>query len=35
MKRWGNAFTLLRFHTALMELGSPPLGLLATAVDRG
>src|SRR5580698_4260616 len=34
-KRWGNGFTLLRFHTALMELGSPPLGLLATAVDRG
>ena len=28
-------FTLLRFHTALMELGSPPLGLLGTALDRG
>jgi uncharacterized protein (DUF885 family) len=34
-KHWGNGFTLLRFHTALMELGSPPLGLLATALDRG
>ncbi len=34
-KQWGNGFTLLRFHTALMELGSPPLGLLGTALDRG
>ena len=34
-KHWGNGFSLLRFHTALMDLGSPPLGLLATALDRG
>ena len=34
-KHWGNGFTLLRFHTALMDLGSPPLGLLGTALDRG
>ncbi|HEX6449366.1 MAG TPA: DUF885 family protein [Trebonia sp.] len=25
---WGAGFTLKRFHTALMDLGSPPLGLL-------
>ena len=34
-KRWGAGFTLLRFHTALLSLGSPPLGLLGTALDRG
>ena len=33
--RWGAGFTLNRFHTALMDLGSPPLGLLGTALDRG
>jgi hypothetical protein len=32
---WGPGFTLKRFHTALMDLGSPPLGLLGTAVERG
>jgi hypothetical protein len=32
---WGPAFTLKRFHTALMDLGSPPLGLIPTALDRG
>jgi len=32
---WGGGFTLKRFHTALMELGSPPLGLISTALDRG
>jgi len=32
---WGPGFTLKRFHTALMELGSPPLGLLGTAIERG
>jgi hypothetical protein len=32
---WGPSFTLKRFHSALMELGSPPLGLLGTAVERG
>src|SRR5579862_5225204 len=34
-KDWGTGFTLQRFHQALMDLGSPPLGLLGTAVDRG
>jgi Bacterial protein of unknown function (DUF885) len=34
-KQWGNGFTLLRFHTALMELGSPPIGLIGTALERG
>jgi hypothetical protein len=32
---WGASFSLKRFHSALMELGSPPLGLLGTAIDRG
>ena len=32
---WGAGFTLKRFHTALMDLGSPPLGLLSTAIARG
>ncbi|MCL2580853.1 MAG: DUF885 domain-containing protein [Streptosporangiales bacterium] len=32
---WGSSFTLKRFHTALMDLGSPPLGLLSTAIIRG
>jgi hypothetical protein len=34
-KDWGAGFTLQRFHKALMDLGSPALGLLGTAVDRG
>jgi Bacterial protein of unknown function (DUF885) len=34
-KDWGTGFTLQRFHKALMDLGAPPLGLLATAVERG
>ena len=32
---WGPGFTLKRFHTALMDLGAPPLGLIDTALDRG
>jgi hypothetical protein len=32
---WGPGFTLKRFHTALMDLGSPPLGLLGSAIERG
>ncbi|HVT67937.1 MAG TPA: DUF885 family protein, partial [Trebonia sp.] len=32
---WGAGFTLKRFHTALMDLGSPPLGLIGTALERG
>jgi uncharacterized protein (DUF885 family) len=34
-KAWGPAFSLKRFHTALMDLGSPPLGLMSTALQRG
>ena len=34
-KDWGAGFTLQRFHKAMLDLGSPPLGLLPTAVDRG
>jgi hypothetical protein len=34
-KDWGVGFTLQRFHKALLDLGSPALGLLGTAVDRG
>ena len=32
---WGAAFSLLRFHAAMLELGAPPLGLLETAVRLG
>jgi Bacterial protein of unknown function (DUF885) len=32
---WGGEFTLKRFHSALLALGSPPLGLLGTAIERG
>jgi len=32
---WGEDFTLLRLHTAMLDLGSPPLGLLDTAITRG
>jgi hypothetical protein len=34
-REWGAGFTLNRFHTAMLTLGSPPLGLLGTAVERG
>ncbi|HEX2823760.1 MAG TPA: DUF885 family protein [Streptosporangiaceae bacterium] len=34
-KDWGADFTLPRFHKALLDLGSPALGLLGTAIDRG
>jgi Bacterial protein of unknown function (DUF885) len=34
-KEWGTGFTLNRFHSALFALGSPPLGLLGTAIERG
>jgi Bacterial protein of unknown function (DUF885) len=34
-KDWGAGFTLRRFHQAMLDLGSPPLGLLGTAVDHG
>ncbi|MER7207194.1 DUF885 family protein [Streptosporangium sp. NPDC000239] len=31
---WGAGFTLKRFHTAMLDLGSPPLGLLDAALTR-
>ncbi len=34
-RTWGAGFSLQRFHSALLALGSPPLGLIGTAVDRG
>jgi Bacterial protein of unknown function (DUF885) len=34
-KEWGTGFSLPRFHAAMLTLGSPPLGLLGTAVERG
>jgi Bacterial protein of unknown function (DUF885) len=34
-KEWGPAFSLRRFHSAMLDLGSPPLGLLGSAVQRG
>jgi hypothetical protein len=33
--QWGAGFTLGRFHAALLSLGSPPLGLMGTAIVRG
>jgi hypothetical protein len=33
--RWGNRFTLRRFHDALFDLGAPPLGLVSAAVNSG
>lgn len=34
-QEWGAQFSLRRFHTALLGLGSPPLGLLGTALRAG
>ncbi len=34
-REWGAGFSLPRFHKAMLDLGSPPLGLLGTAVLRG
>ncbi len=34
-KEWGAGFTLHRFHSAMMSLGAPPLGLLGAAVELG
>ncbi|MBO0775876.1 MAG: DUF885 family protein, partial [Actinobacteria bacterium] len=34
-QQWGAGFSLRRFHAALLGLGSPPLGLLGTAIVRG
>lgn len=33
--RWGDGYSHLRFATAVLALGAPPLGLLPTALDRG
>jgi hypothetical protein len=33
--RWGAGYSPARFHDALLRLGSPPLGLMATALDQG
>ncbi|WP_159942979.1 DUF885 family protein [Nocardiopsis sp. FR6] len=32
---WGGEFTLQRFHRALLDLGSPPIGLIGTALECG
>jgi Bacterial protein of unknown function (DUF885) len=32
---WGSGYSHTRFHAALLALGSPPIGLLDTAVERG
>jgi hypothetical protein len=34
-QQWGAGFSLRRFHTALLDLGAPPLGLIGTAIIRG
>jgi hypothetical protein len=34
-QQWGAGFSLSRFHKALLSLGSPPLGLMGTAIVRG
>lgn len=34
-RQWGSGFSLRRFHDALMQLGSPPLGLVGEAVRAG
>ncbi|MGO9334186.1 MAG: DUF885 family protein [Acidimicrobiales bacterium] len=31
--RWGQRFSLLRFHEAMLELGAPPLGTLGDALE--
>lgn len=32
---WQGSFSTVRFHRAMLELGSPPLGLLGTAIEQG
>ena len=34
-RQWGADFSLRRFHDALMNLGSPPLGMVNAAVQNG
>ncbi|MEO8106651.1 MAG: DUF885 family protein, partial [Actinomycetes bacterium] len=33
-RQWGTEFSLRRFHDALMNLGSPPLGLVGAVVGE-
>jgi uncharacterized protein (DUF885 family) len=33
-ERWGDGFSLPRFHAALLSLGAPPIGLIDAALDR-
>jgi Bacterial protein of unknown function (DUF885) len=32
---WGSGYSHSRFHTAMLDLGAPPLGLLGTSIERG
>ena len=32
---WGSAYSAPRFHSAVLGLGAPPLGLLSTALTEG
>ena len=32
---WGAGYSTSRFHTAVLNLGAPPIGLLGTAVTEG
>jgi uncharacterized protein (DUF885 family) len=34
-REWGDGYSPQRFHRALFELGSPPLGLLGSALELG
>ncbi len=34
-RRWGDAYSARRFHSAVLSLGSPPLGLLPAALAEG
>ena len=34
-REWGSGFSLRRFHAALLALGSPPLGLIGSALTHG
>jgi hypothetical protein len=34
-RRWGGGYSHARFHEALLRLGSPPLGLMARALEDG
>ena len=34
-REWAAGFSLRRFHSALLGLGSPPLGLLESAIRQG